>query len=127
MLQIVGIKIFDASGNTFGRKYGRVIIFTSTLLFLFVGQILNIVKRKEVGANVLDVVRAIPSILVVIQDMVKMFVLVLKRNEIEQVILEIGKLWHVDNENSQQNEEMNFWIRRLKFWNNGLFWLNSEL
>ncbi|XP_039757368.1 odorant receptor 49a-like [Pararge aegeria] len=45
--------------------------------------------------------------------MVKMFVLVLKRNEIEQVILEIGKLWHVDNENSQQNEEMNFWIRPL--------------
>lgn len=68
-MQIVGVGISVQTDTSYVKKYIRLIIFSSMVLFMFVGQILYLVKnseiKKETGSNFLDVIKTLPTLLII--------------------------------------------------------------
>ncbi|XP_050344619.1 odorant receptor 85b-like [Nymphalis io] len=121
LIEKIGINIFDESKVSFFKKHFKLALFMSLVMVLLVGQILYVIKRNEIGAEFLDVVSTIPSTFMVIQDLVKIFVVTYKRDRIREVIMEIGKIWPTEIDDEEKKKTMYYWTKSLKFFDNAFF------
>nr|XP_032518419.1 odorant receptor 49a-like [Danaus plexippus plexippus] len=86
---------------------------------MLVGQILYILKAEKIGASFLDVVNAIPTVLIVFQVCLKTIVLTIKKKQLRDIILDIGKEWP-DFVNEEKSRVIRTWTKRLKIFDNGV-------
>ncbi|XP_047534351.1 odorant receptor 85b-like [Vanessa atalanta] len=121
MIEKIGINIFDETKNSFFKRHFKLALFLSLVMVLLVGQILYVIKRNEIDAQFLDVVSTIPSTFIVIQDLVKIFVVTYKRDRIRKVIMEIGKIWPTELDDEEKKKTLHSWTKSLKFFDNAFF------
>lgn len=66
MMQIVGVGIPVETDASYIKKYRRLIVFSSAVLFMYVGQILYFVDEiRDENSNVLDIINTLPTVLMV--------------------------------------------------------------
>lgn len=65
MMQIVGVGIPVETDASYIKKYRRL-VFSSAVLFMYVGQILYFVDEiRDENSNVLDIINTLPTVLMV--------------------------------------------------------------
>ncbi|XP_064073273.1 odorant receptor 85c-like [Vanessa tameamea] len=121
MIEKIGIDIFDETKNSFFKRHFKLGLFMSLVMVLLVGQILYVIKRNEIDAQFVDVVSTIPSTFILIQDLVKIFVVTYKRDRIRKVIMEIGKIWPTELDDEEKKKTLHSWTKSLKFFDNAFF------
>ncbi|CAG9583187.1 unnamed protein product [Danaus chrysippus] len=119
LLKFIGIDVFDESNCNFIKRNVRVMFLGSNLITTVIGQVLYVLKAKKIGANFLDVVNAIPTVLIAIQVCLKLIVLTVKKNQLRDIILDIGKEWP-DVVNEEKSKVVLTWTKRLKIFDNGV-------
>ncbi|XP_061376772.1 uncharacterized protein LOC133318744 [Danaus plexippus] len=120
LLKFIGIDVLDESNCNFIKQNVRIMLVGSFLITMLIGQVLYILKAEKIGASFLDVVNAIPTVLIVFQVCLKTIVLTVKKKQLRDIILDIGKEWP-DFVNEEKSMVIRTWTKRLKIFDNAFF------
>ncbi|CAH2090339.1 unnamed protein product [Euphydryas editha] len=121
MIQIFGINIFEDSKDSFFKRRIRLFFFGGLLTIMLTSQYLYVFNINEMGAEFLDIVSAMSNIFIVSQGYIKMSIVTYKRDQIKELIMEMGKIWRTEIDNEEKERTLNSWTRRLKLFDNALF------
>nr|QMS80326.1 odorant receptor [Histia rhodope] len=118
MINFIGLDFYLETGESLFKSRKRYYLFLICFIIFFLCQITFIFRSHKTDAKFLDIANAVPCLVLVIQDFVKLLAITTKRKEIKNVIFKINDEWPKEKNYGERSNIIENWTKRNKSFQN---------